>query len=446
MTAASNETLTPKDAAARYTDYLISQSYCVDESAFPPKALHIKSNADSLIDSFRYDFPSWAKKNKVKVDTDSYAAFLNNLTDRLIYLLPRVKGTSFKPVSETIFINSSGLKCANTFVPYAPSAPEQFVMPEELEEYLSRVFMNEQDRKYVIEWIADIIQNPTRRPQWGVCLTGQQGTGKSSIIRMVSAALGYRHTWEHNDYTPAFQRFSEILPDHLLVAFDDAVAGKNTYQQLKQAITRRSMKVEVKGQQKHVEREVYARVLICSNSMRPLRIEEGDRRLYCAEYSVHKIDPEETAKFFVRFNSWMEEPETAAIIYRWLKQIDLSGFNSGSTLQTETHAAMVGLSKSALDSNLADFVEIEEGQPPRVFSKSALLAYLAEQGFKYPDQDSIKLKMANLGYELSRRVVKGCNDGKKLDLWQPIPKNGGRAPSLTPEQEECIREAFTTTF
>ena len=442
---ATTERLSPKEAVRRYAAHLADLSYCVDLSTSPVKALHIGSNTEAHIEGFRYDFPAWAKAHRVMVD-GGYSNFLRTLTDRLTYELPRVRATSFKPVPERIFTNDAGLRCANTFVPFAPAMTADFVMPEMLEEYLSRALMNEQDRKHVVQWMADIIQNPTRRPQWAVVLTGQQGTGKSSISRLVSAALGYRHTWEGNSYTPAFQKFSEVLPDHLLVSFDDAVAGKDTYQVLKLGITRLSMKVEVKGQQKHVERPVYARVLMCSNKTRPLRIDdEGDRRLYCAEYSTHKVDAAETARFFVGFNAWMEHPDTPAIIRQWLMQVDLSDFVPGSTVQTETHAQMVGLSTSALDNCLADFIEVEEGAAPAVFLKGTLLAHLKAEHFPSPDQDSIKLKMINLGYELTRRVVKGCNAGKKVDLWQPRPK-GGRAPALTPEQEDAIRQAFDAGF
>lgn len=430
--------LQPKEIAKRFADYLIGRSYCVDVSCFPPKALHISSNTDALIESFRYDFPAWACKSKLRVDADNYAGFLASLTDRLISLLPRVNGVSFKPVPQVIF-ESRGLPWANTYVPFTPSAPSSFQMPEILEEYLGRVFMNDQDRKYVTQWMADIIQNPSRRPQWAVVLTGTQGTGKSSIYRLVSAALGYRHTWEHNEYTPAFQKFSEVLPDNLLVCFDDATSNKDIYQTLKQAITRPSMKVEVKGQQKLVEREIYARILICSNSTRPLRIEEGDRRLYCAQYSGHRNnDPDDTARFFVKFNEWFDRPDTPATVYHWLSEIDLSDFIHGSTIKTDTHSEMVGLSSSVLDTLLADFVE---GDP--IFHNNSLLNYLKDNSVKLPDPDSIKLKMDKLGYHSARRLVDGCNNGKQIYVWQ---KKATRSRPITEKESKEIRHAYTPSF
>jgi hypothetical protein len=443
MQAAASKSLSPNDAARLYADHLKSKSWCVNVSSFPAKALHITSNEECLIESFRYDFPAWAKAKGVRVDTNNYADFLKTLTDRLIYLLPRVNGVSFKPVPDPIFSSPSGLKYANTYVPFRPDVPSEFEMPEILTEYLDRVFMNDQDRKFVIQWLADIIQNPLRRPQWAICITGLPGTGKSSIYRLVKAALGGRYVWNHNTYDSAFKQFSEVLPNHLLVAFDDAPAGSNTYELLKLAITCSTREVEIKGEQKRVSREVFARILVCSNDVRPLSLDESDRRFYCTEYSTHKIDPEETAAFFVRFNEWIESPDTPAIIYHWLMNVDLSDFKPGSTIQTPTHAAMVGLSTSVFERCLKDFISADDGESP-VFLRQTLLRHLSQQGFKNPNLDSIKLKMDKLGYEESRRVVKGCNYGKKVYLWQLKPKNSVRAPSLTPEQEERICEEWKT--
>lgn len=421
----------------RYAEDLKSQSWCIDVSSSPVKALHADSNHNAAMENFRYEFPTWARRNGVRVAIDKYYGFLNSLTDRLPPLLPRVVGSALNPIPEKFF-DRNGATFANTYVPFAPEVPETFEMPPILDNYLGRIFMNAQDRKHVTQFMADIVQNPTRRPQWCVVLTGEQGSGKSSIFRLVSAALGYRHIWENNQYTAAFEKFSEVLPDHLLVSFDDAVADRNTYQKLKQAITRTSMPVELKGVQKRVERDVYARILICSNSPRPIPgIEKGDRRLYVPEPSQHRESQEETAAFFVGFNEWLEQPTTPIVLYHWLKTIDLTDFVPGYTVKTETHAKMVGLSSSVLDTRVSEYVE---DQP--IFHDATLQAYLAENGFRNPNPDHIKMIMASLNYEQSRRKVEGCGE-KQINLWQPIAK---RSRSLKPDEIETIKAVVNPTF
>ncbi|OEZ57623.1 hypothetical protein JAB5_44880 [Janthinobacterium sp. HH103] len=428
--------LSPKLITQRFAADLAADSWCVDVSTFPLKALHADSNYNAALESFRHDFTSWALKNNLRVELkdNKYGDFLNNLNNRLTPLLPRVLGSSFYPASnydptrDKFFKSRSGALLANTYVPFKPARLESPLPPSILTDYLDRIFANAQDRKMVVQWLADIIQNPSRRPMWSVVLTGQQGSGKSSVFRLVSLALGNRHTWEKNEYGPAFKQFSEVLPDNLLVSFDDAPGRPDTYQKLKQAITCTSTQVELKGVQKPVHREVYARILVCSNSPRPLRIEEGDRRLYCAEPSKHLESPEETAKFFVTFNEWLESPEAPAILYHFFMMVDLTDFTPGFTVKTETHSKMVGLSTSVLENLLLDYV-----MEKPIFHNATLLNLLEGYGIRHADADLLKMKLADLGYVLKRRPVEGCQ--RQPWVWQP---NCARSRALTKDEAESI--------
>lgn len=448
--------LSPKLITQRFAADLASASWCIDVSAFPLKALHADSNYNAALDSFRHDFTSWALRNNLRValKDGKYNEFLNNLNNRLIPLLPRVLGSSFYPATsydptrDKFFHSRSGALLANTFVPFKPPCPDNFEPPRILINYFDRIFSNNQDRRMVVQWLADIIQNPSRRPMWSVVLTGQQGSGKSSIFRLVSLALGNRHTWEKNDYGPAFKQFSEVLPDNLLVSFDDAPGRPDTYQKLKQAITCTSTQVELKGVQKLVHKEVYARILVCSNSPRPLRIEEGDRRLYCAEPSKHLESPEETAKFFVGFNDWLESLDAPAILYHFFMGVDLSDFTPGSTIKTETHAKMVGLSTSVLENLLLDYVTVAPLEDKPIFHNSTLLKHVERHGIKHADADLLKMKLADLGYAYKRRPIEVADEhqtSRKVQIWvwQPVC---ARSRSLTPEEAEEILQADAQHF
>jgi hypothetical protein len=447
MTAPTTTTeLTEREAIRRYAADLKEASWCVDTSSSPVRLLHAASNHEASIEHFRYEFTDWARENNLRVATEGFAAFMASLPQRVASKLPRILGSSFLPLPGMKTFKHNGVTYANTYKPFIPEGlPDKFVMPAILDEYLSRVFMNDDDRLRITQWMADIVQNPARRPQWAVVLTGDQGTGKSSISRLVKAALGGRHTWEDNDYTPAFKQFSEVLPDNLLVCFDDvpATTRADHYQKLKQAITCDSQSVELKGIQKPVQRQVFARVLVCSNHPRPLKIEEGDRRLYVAQRSEHKVSPEDSKEFFVLFNAWLEQPGTPAILYHWLKSVDLGNFVAGSTVQTETHTQMVGLSASVLVGLLAEYVQPDDNERQPIFHIRSLLDYLAANEIRNPNLDAIKLKLAGLKYEPTRRKVPGCGDKQVPGLWQPSRTRG---QPLTKEEAETIRRVYVPDF
>lgn len=433
----SRPSISEDEAVKRYATHLENQSWCVDVTALPYKAFHAESRETKVVEDFVFDFGRWAAATNVRVDTEDFSSFLRSLEKRLMYHLPRIVGTAFVPTPKRI-IDRNGVNYANRYVPFAPTVPDVFVMPDILEEYLSRVFMNDQDRKYITEWMADIIQNPLRRPQWGVIMTGKQGCGKSTLHAIVRAALGNHHVWDHNEYTPAFEKFSEVVVNYMLLCFDDAPPSRGTYAKLKHAITRKTAPIEIKGKQERVERDVYARILICSNiEERPLVIEKGDRRLYVAEPCDHRVSPEETAEFFARFAEWLDLPDTPTVLYHWLKSIDLTDFVPGSTIKTEAHAKMVGLSASVLETLLAEYVKDSP-----IFHVENLVAFLAENGCPRPLPDLLKMQMAKLGYEQKRRTVTGCG-AKQYQLWQ---RNSKRSRPLTTEEEEQIRSVISPTF
>lgn len=439
--SASVTILSTTDATQLFADYLVEQSWCIDVTSYPFKALHTNSNRPGAIEAFKLQFPAWARANRVRVNTSDYQEFLKYLGERLTAHLPRIYGKSFKPVDDRFF-ESQGITLANTFVPFNPELPDEFQMPKLLERYLQRAFMTDQDRKYITEWMADIIQNPSRRPQWGVILTGDHGTGKSTIFRIVRAALGGRHVWDKGSYAPAFSQFSEVFPDNLLVVFDDAVATKDTYERLKSNMTKTLTPVEIKGVQEQVQREVYARVLVCSNDRSPLpKLPAGDRRFYVADYIEHPDnDPKATAEFFEEFNDWFDLPSTPAMLRHWLMTIDLKAFKPGSTIKTEALAKMAGLSTPQLDTLIAEYVS-----GGLTVHNAGLVAHLAEYGYRNPDPDRVRDIMSNLNYQDSRRVVPGCGD-KQQPLWQPIPKGKKRAPALTSEEIEGIQKVVCPDF
>jgi len=435
--AQSNTSITPETAAKQFAEYLTAESWCIDFSS-PGKlsAFHAKSNYTHNIEIIRHKFPEWARANKVRIPESEYHEFLATLVDRVAMHMPDIVGSAFRPVAERV-IDFRGAKLANTYVPFKPEQPTASTPPAILQEYLDRVLPNKDEQRRVIQYLADIVQNPERRPQWGIIMAGDQGTGKSSIFRLVKAALGGSHVVDLNDYEPATARFSEIYPDNLLVVFDDAVANSKTYQKLKAEMTRKTKSVELKSVQRRVQREVFARTLVCSNSPRALILEPGDRRFLVTEWCQHPVSPQESAEFFVGFNEFMDHTDTPATLYHWLMSVDLSDFVPGSTIQTETHAKMIDLSASALDSVLSEFVESGP-----IFHDNTLLEHLSQNNFRNPNPNQIKMALATLKYEKKRRKVDGCGD-KQIQLWQPSAERGR---ALLPVEVDSIQRAVSPDF
>jgi hypothetical protein len=457
MKLADRKPVTPRQAAELYAARKTSEGWCIDTSISPLRAFHIKGDTHASMDELKLGFNAFAMSQGIRVEDASkkdfeYGTFINSLPGRLASCMWRIVGTAMKPVPQAIFTNEHGLSYANTFIQFAPEMKGDFVMPPLLDKYLKNLLPNARDRRLVVQWMADIIQNPTRQVDWAVYLMGDEGTGKSTLFRLVTMALGGNHTHALGDYEQLFEKHGSIQADSLLVHIEDAPANKRTRERLKSVIGRRHMHVNAKYAAKLQPRDVYGRILISCNTNSSVKFLPGEnyRRTFMPELCVHPTgDKADTDKFFVEFNALLDEPGTPAIIRQWLMQVDLSDFNPGFTIETDTQKALAGLSTSVLESTLAGLIAHEEGELPPVIAKVAVLARLKEEGFHFPNPDDIKHRMDKLGYETKRRKVTGLVNGaavsKQVDVWQPKPTKRA-SPPLTPEREQAIFDVATHAY
>lgn len=452
----------PTKAIGRKFIASLAQRYVIDESGNFPRAI-TASGRNQNLSSLTFEFKPWAKGHADRrISADEYAPFMSGLETKIRGGLPRVCGISFKPVNTRSFVDSKGDTLLNTYLPYAPERPANYAECKViLDAYADRVFhQSAQDRKHVLQVCGDTIQNPARRTQHGTIIRGHQGTGKSSVINLLRVAQGGRYVWSENEYAPAFKQFSEVLPNHTVVAFDDATAGKNTYEDLKLATTRDTANVEIKGVQAVVERDVFARIWVISNRQRPFPLPADDRRFYVTEFLDHLHDFTESEAYYEGFTAFWKNPDNAAAIHWWFRDIDLSDFKPGSCIKTEARKQLIAMSTSSADSAILEFVggtEIshidgdgitQTETPPvqTVFHESQLAAYLKERRIPDMPPDMLRRKLTEAGYEEKRLIVGTCNGGKQIDVWRKITPGQTRAPKLSDSQVLTISAAYNGAF
>lgn len=417
---------TAQQQAARlrqFAEHMAGKSWCVDVSGTRPVALHADSNRPASSEVFTYEYVDWERSQQLGALPSRGDNFSRLVQEGVIQELPRVFGSSFRPTDEKFF-ESRGALMANTYRPYRPEAVVSEAGVQLLEELSQRLFTDVSERNQVLQYLAHIVFRPAERPQFGLLITGAGGTGKSLLITLVEKALGGRHSWRENDYNTAFKPFSEVLPNNLLVAFDDAPAKGSTYDQLKHAITSQNQEVEIKGVQRRVLREVYARIVVLSNDRKPFDLTD-DRRFFVPRYCVHKSNKTESDHFFQAFVGWLGSAESGAVIYHWLSQIDLSDFNLTAPEITDTHRSMSHTSSSSLDEIVSGYV-----QDRRLVHIDEVSAHAARMGISSPNVRDVAKALANAGY-ISRRRSHPSGTGQ-LELWVPAARR--RQRSLTTEE------------
>jgi len=439
----------------------LSRKYVVDESGTFPRAISASGRTQNL-SSLTFEFRPWAKGQDRRVPEAEFTPFMSGLETAIRGGLARVCGTSFKPVDARSFIDSKGDVLLNTYLPYAPERPANYAAAKEvLDEYAARLFhQSEEDKKHVLQFCGDIVTNPARHPQWGVIMRGTSGTGKSSLIGLLKVACGDNYVWSENDYAPAFSQFSEVLPNNLVVCFDDATAGKSTYEDLKLAVTRNTANVQIKNVQSILERDVFARIFVLSNSHRPLVLRADDRRFYVTEYLTHLHDYADSEMYFERFTAFWRNPDNAAAIHWWLRDMASPDFTPHACIKTEARKQLVAMSTSGADTAILEFlggrevsytdaqgVTVTETPPVQtVFHQSQLEDFLKERRVAELPPDMLRRKLTEAGYEEKRRVVGNCNGGRQIDVWQRIVPGQKRAPALTVDEVATISAAYNGGF
>lgn len=420
------------DAAKECARSLAEDSWCIDYSGSKPIAFHSRSNREACTEALSQEFYRWRYRTATKVEmTDEERRQLPYL---LISLLPHTYGSTFQPDAEH-FVKVDGLLLVNTWVAYTPSEVVDAEGQALVDEFFERLFPDASERNTVRQFLAHAIQKPRERPEWGLLLTGEGGTGKSLLLQLAERSLGNRHWWREDDFKLIGIRFNEVLPDNILVTFDDATATSGTYGDLKHAMTRKSQQVEIKGKQRPVKREVFARISVLSNEEQPLPGMKDDRRFFAPQRCVHPVDRTESGLFFERFCAWLANSSSSAFLHHYFCRVDLTGFDPSKTIRTKTLRKMEGEEDSA---QLQEVISTLAGDL-RVFHDVEVAHHLKRRGMlARPDQISKALR--DVGFECRRRL-NPFHGPKQLNLWCSARQK--RTPSLTPEQEQRIGAALS---
>jgi hypothetical protein len=457
QTEQNKRVATESEAVREYAAYRCNAGWCVDMSGQYATLMHGKSNRGATTQDIKLAFPGWASSMNLKVDSTNYPAFLAGLTDRVLSQLPRIYGRAMRPCSEEYILDESGLLLVNTYNPITHNdlqpIPAPFnqtanlfgqTVPSILAEMFERVFPVEAERKFMIQRLAAIIQAPEKRVKHGVFLTGAGGSGKSSVLDVLERALGGRHIDRTAIYSRAQGEFSEVFVNNLVVAFEDKAIGSGAenyvYTNLKQIIDYKFLNTKIKFSQRDVMREVYCNIFITTNNPNLFPWDEHERRFFAPQEVVHKTDAEESKQFFAGFHKFLELPETPALIYHWLKTVDMDGFDFGACVRTPYMDELIGKSGTMLDACIGDFLEGRE-----IFHPKTIATHLAGQKAKYSDKDVERI-LRSMGFGLERMMFRSGEAQARTSVWRKNPGPNRRFRKVTPEEHEFILTEHGAVF
>lgn len=149
---------------------------------------------------------------------------------------------------------------------------------------------NQSHYEWLMDWMADLIQDPANPKGAALVMRGPEGAGKGTIVEAMGKLMGrhYKHLTQEEHLTG---RFNGHLMDALLVFADEVVYGgsKKTAGTLKAMVTERRLTSERKGVDATGFRNC-AHLVIASNEDWFVPAGPSSRRWFVLEVSGHRAN------------------------------------------------------------------------------------------------------------------------------------------------------------
>lgn len=179
--------------------------------------------------------------------------------------------------------------------------------------------------KYILCWMANIIQNPMVRPGVAIVLKGDQGTGKGTLCKHLGGIIG-QHYVHLTQTKHLVGNFNSHLEAALFIFADEAFLAdkKSSEGVLKALITEDRLIIEKKGINARTAKN-HVHLMVASNNDWVVNSEIGDRRFFVVQVSDKRKRDRE---FFGALENQMNHGGKEALLH-YLMNYDLSGYDLG---------------------------------------------------------------------------------------------------------------------
>lgn len=242
-----------------------------------------------------------------------------------------LKGATFRPNAPRVTVDLAGRSAYNTWSPPTvasfPLPPDWRQRAEVFDAHTFYLIPNDVERTNVVRWLAHRIQRPEVLPGWHALLIANnaQGTGRNWLARMMKVMLS-QYVIEALPLKRILDgNFNGEIDRGLLGVVDEIREGGQEYwkhaEALKSFLTEKTRVINQKYRATY-EVENYLAVLMFSNHIAALPLDQTDRRVYVAECTREP----RAAAYYDYIYGKLKDPATIRSIYEALMNVDLSGF------------------------------------------------------------------------------------------------------------------------
>lgn len=182
--------------------------------------------------------------------------------------------------------------------------------------------------EFLLVFFAFIIQNPSKKTNVNIVVSGKDGTGKSIIFDFFrNMILGDEVSAQTDDADDIFDKFSNVYLNKLLLQIDEISCDdfkKKKAEKLKNITVAPKIKYEKKGSDP-IRVNNYVNTVMTTNNDFTIPISQTDRRNVFFKCSDKHIQDH---TYFTNLSSNFKKTEVARAFYEYLLDYDISSINS----------------------------------------------------------------------------------------------------------------------
>lgn len=226
-----------------------------------------------------------------KTTTSAWTAF----TEAQTFVPPRADRLCFRPEHGSGgIIVSSGKRLANAYVKpepidAKPGDPSKFL------NHMAKMLPEGDDLEILLSYMACAAQNPGRKIQWWPVVQGAEGNFKSTLLRIMSCAVGwhYAHTPNTRKMVSGDMNFNGWIDRKLFLGLDEVYAAnrREFFEGFKTTVTNLEIPIEGKGIEETTG-DNRANGMIITNHQDGVPITEKSRRygaFFCAQQAPEDL-------------------------------------------------------------------------------------------------------------------------------------------------------------
>jgi hypothetical protein len=209
---------------------------------------------------------------------------------------------------------------------------------ERVGEFIKKTWCDKDDTvfKYVICWLAHLIQKPFVKMNKCLVLMGQEGTGKSCIVSLLRDIIGEQWYLHPTNLEDIFGSFNYKLRNKTLIFADEVGVDRKSEATIKKLIT----EAELTTNEKHMSQITTTNrmnFIFASNEDMPITAGENARRFVVLKLGndmlkmsdeekeqIYKCNPASFARYLYSIDISNFKPETQVLTKQLLEQKELS--------------------------------------------------------------------------------------------------------------------------